>query len=40
MNDEVKGPVFRENRMGDYKLAYDEQIMYNFFWLSLTLLSA
>jgi hypothetical protein len=25
MPDEVKGTVFRENRIGDHKLAYDEQ---------------
>ncbi len=34
--DEVKGTVFRKNRMGDHKLTYDEQITI-FFWLSLTL---
>jgi hypothetical protein len=35
MPDEVKGTVFRENRMGDQKLAYDEQITNFIFWLSL-----
>jgi hypothetical protein len=37
MPDKVKGTVFRENRMGDHKLAYDEQITNLIFWLSLTL---
>jgi hypothetical protein len=38
MHDDVKGKVFRGNRMGDHKLAYDEQITnLIFFGLSLTL---
>ncbi len=38
MPDDVKGKVFRENRMGVHKLAYDEQITNLFFFgLSLTL---
>jgi hypothetical protein len=36
MADKVKGTVFRENLMGDHKLAYDEQITNLIFWLFLT----
>jgi hypothetical protein len=36
MPDEVKGTVFRENRMGDHKMACDKQIKKLIFWLSLT----
>jgi hypothetical protein len=32
MSDEVKGTVFRENRIGDHKPAYDEQST-NFIFL-------
>ena len=31
MSDEVKGTVFRENRMRDHKLAYNEQLQILFF---------
>jgi hypothetical protein len=34
MPDNVKGTIFRENRMGDHKLAYNEKI--TNFWLSST----
>jgi hypothetical protein len=34
MPDKEKGTVFRENRMGDHKLAYDEQITNLIFWFS------
>ncbi len=39
MPDKVEGTVFWENRMGDYKLAYDEQTK-NFYLLVFKVLSA
>jgi hypothetical protein len=37
MPEKVKGTVFRENRLGDHKLAYDEQFTNYIFWIFLTL---
>ncbi len=40
MPDKVNWTVFRENRMGDHKLTYDEQISIFFISLTYKVLSA
>jgi hypothetical protein len=40
MPGEVKGTLFQENRMGNHKLAHDEQIRKFYFLVTLKLKSA